>query len=131
MSCFNILAFSTKLVLFNAVSTLTQWWNAIPVTSLLYQFAEPFAVPWWQLAGVLNAVLALVLYFLASNGLILLSEPGQHENTMRTLDVTVRTGTVLRATLSLYTSSCLLYIVVSQVQAFRWPPIGDRLFPWL
>ena len=126
-----LLLFGTKLLLFHAIVSFQGWWNALRVVPFFDQIVAPYTLPPWQIASVANSGLTLVLYFLASHGLMLLVDEGHQEEDLWPYDWTARIGAVVRTALSLYTSSCLLYIVASQLPEWNLPPIEDRLFPWV
>ena len=123
-----ITAFLTKLLLYNGVIALSAVPNAT-LQHLILDYIAPISLPWWQLASLLNSVLAIALYFWSSDQLIRLQGQAQHEATTR-VDYTIRWVSVIRAVLTIYTSACLAYLTVVRSRIIHLPPLDERLFPW-
>ena len=129
-SIFIIAVFTAKLALFNAIYNFADWWNTLSIEPLFVEIVAPFSLPPWQLASVLNSAISILLYMRASDGLILLRDPDRNARPLHTIGKLVQTGMAIRPIISLYTISCLLYILASQFPELHWPPIENRIFPW-
>jgi hypothetical protein len=130
VSLTTLVMFVLKLLVFHVVRSSDEWWAALHVADVVDEFVAPYSIPLWQIASVTNAALAIGMYFVASHVLIL-TEDNAPLPFFAVCDVFTRYGAALRAAVSLYTSSCMLYIMASQVRQFSLAPIGDRVFPWL
>ena len=86
-------------------------------------------IPWWQLASVANALMAIGLYLWSGDEIVRMDGQSEYSPGHRT-DLALRTVSVGRACLSVYTSACLMYMALTRLPGIHWPPIGDRLFPW-
>jgi hypothetical protein len=130
-SCLVIAIFIVKLLLFNSINTLSDWWNTLSVVPLVIEIVAPFAIPPWQLASVLNSGISIFLFMRASQGLIFLQNPERYTHQLRSIDLVISTCMVIKLIISLYTISCLLYILSSQFPEWQLPPLENRIFPWM
>jgi len=80
---------------------------------------------------VINSAIAIAVYFWASEKLVELEADATGGTARTGADALLRTTSVIRATLSLYTSVCLAAIVASHLDAIKFPPLGDKPFPWV
>lgn len=124
-----LIAFGAKLMLYNEAVLLSQSLFTGDIGRLARHYIAPAELPVWQVASTVNSLLALALFFWADNQLIKLEDPACAA-ARRSTDVLLRVASVTRATLSLYTSACLLYLAVLRAGVFNWPPLGEKLFPW-
>lgn len=126
-----LILFVLKIALYTGVIKLNESLSKYIVLSKIEIFIESYNIPYWQVASALNSFLAVLLFFYASNRLIHFEtgELNACEDNLTT-DYTLRTATVIRTSLSLYTISCLFYIVLYNASLFELPPLGDKFFPW-
>ena len=125
-----LLTFIAKVAPYSGVHEVAAWWCSLSFANGLERLVEPNAIPLWQIGSATNAVLAIGLYMLASHQLIAIKELGKFEAEMKTTDVVMKAGAVVRATLSLYTIACLGYIVAGLASSWNLPPLSDKLVPW-
>jgi len=129
-SCVSLMLIATKVVAFKVIGSLIEWWDRLKVDRSVVELVSPFTLPPWQIASGVNALLTIGLYFFASHFLIEAEDNGDDVKNSKFVDYTVRWTSAICAILSLYSISCLLYIVYSQVSIENLPPIGDQFFPW-
>jgi hypothetical protein len=130
-STMTLLLIITKLIAFRYFLPAEEWWDVLNVIPLVYDFLQPYSFPIWQVAIAINSLLAIAMFFVASNYLILLEDSNDDQVDFEDVDFLTRIGAVGRAALSLYTISCILYIVTSQIEHLHLPRIGSEVFPWL
>ncbi|QDV49570.1 hypothetical protein [Gimesia fumaroli] len=126
-----LVLFVFKILIFTGINELNERFSDSSILSKLSMFIEPHSIPIWQVASAANSLLALGLFWYASSNLIHI-ETGEikESDDNSTIDYTLRTASVIRTSLSLYTISCLFYIVLYKVSLFDIPPLGDKFFPW-
>jgi hypothetical protein len=124
-----LIAFAAKLMLYNEAVLLSQGLFTGDIGKLAQHYIAPAELPVWQVASTVNSLLALALFFWSDTQLIRLTDAACAAEA-RSADVLLRAASVTRATLSLYTSACLLYLAVLRAGVFNWPPLGEKLFPW-
>jgi hypothetical protein len=131
MSCFTVILFLAKLIIYNWVGKTQILGEDMVIADLVEDFVAPYQLPMWQLAGVFNAALAIVMFFWASRMLVS-HESGipLNETIWKRNDWLLRIGIAIRTTLGLYTTFCLLYILMDKGFAIHLPPLGESLFPW-
>jgi hypothetical protein len=95
---------------------------------LVQDYVAPTILPPWQIVSVINAVIAMAMFLWAGDQLVRLHDQA-YANRQTAVDRILRTISVLRAVLSLYTSSCLVYMAVVRAQVLQLPPLDDKLFP--
>ena len=127
LSIITLVLFALRLLLFDAVP------GFVPESALHDLLAAalwPEGLPMWTVASASNSVIALALFFGSSHALIRI-EDGGDATTMKGTDLAVRTASVCRAGLSIYSALCVLYIVATLVPELDLPPLGTKLFPWM
>jgi hypothetical protein len=85
------------------------------------------SVPPWQLAAVVNAVLAWVLYIAAD---WLLHRAPRTVTAGGVVDKAFKIVHVGRCTLSFYTIGCSIYLAALLSRRWVLPPLGTKVFPW-
>jgi len=124
-----ITALIAKIMVYNGLFVLSEKLFAGELGKLIFDYIAPTTLPVWQLASATNALIALVLYFWASDQLIKLSD-ARDPATNSSQDGALRAASALRATLSVYTIACLLYLAIGRAKVLHLPPLGSHLFPW-
>lgn len=123
-----IIAFLTKLILWNEWAGFVDWWNGSPLRHFLSLYVTPAEIQWWQVAVFANSIIAIAMYLLAVQWLVLKK---YRQITTETLPQGVfRIGLFIRPILSCYTIACTLYITVLAAFDWNWPELGTKLFPW-
>ena len=63
LSVLILAGFIAKILLYNGMFNLSEDWFSGSLGELLRKYIEPTVIPWWQLASVLNSVIAIAVYF--------------------------------------------------------------------
>lgn len=115
------------------------WWNEIAMTiksmrssvarDLLEAYVAPTSIPIWQLAAVLNAVIAISCFLYVREHWLRVQLKAERAS-IRFLH-TLLLLSVARRILAAYTAACLLYLIGIKVQHWRLPPIRPYIFPWM
>lgn len=129
LSVLTIVGFLVKMAIYQGKVALTRIAPEGNLGRLIQDYVAPTTLPPWQIVSVMNAVLAIAMFLWAGNQIVRFEDP-LYANRQGSGDGILRTTSVLRAMLSLYTSSCLVYMAVVRAQVVHLPPLGDRLFPW-
>jgi hypothetical protein len=128
---FGLVAF--KVAAFYAVAP----WSARCAQLLKPEFCAevimPDALPWWQVAGALNAGLAWVAYWAADA--VLQRFEGKRAEGARAefgpaLEGAFRFFWFIRSALSIYTIACTIYLAAQLTGRWGLPPLGAKLVPW-
>lgn len=122
--------FILKIAYYTGIQEINEWWDKCSISTVLNPLVQPTIIPLWQMIGAINAALAISLYFFSSERLVALEYGAVPDEGMKWTELILRTGAFLRAIFSLYTISCLAYIVLNLTHWVAWPPLGDRMFPW-
>lgn len=130
LSLLTIGLFLAKLFLYAGATGLAEHWDSWPYADDLALFVEPYTLPWWQVCSFANSLVAVSMYFLAGHALVVRNYESEASVDNTIIDYVVRIAATIRAAFSMYTSACLLYLVLIKVGAWNLPPIGDKLFPW-
>ena len=78
-----------------------------------------------------DSLIAISVFFWASEQLVAVEADGPAGAPRPGADALLRGTSVVRAVLSLYTSLCLAAIAASHLDAIKFPPLGDKPFPWV
>jgi hypothetical protein len=95
---------------------------------LLDAVVMPEAFPAWQIASVVNAILAWLLYF-AADSVVARWKRGSRINE-KAVEATLRWLSLARGALSVYTIFCSIYLAASLSGRFDLPPMGAGILPW-
>jgi hypothetical protein len=123
-----ILAFVAKAYIYYAWSDLALPWGDIPGSRFLDVVLMPEAFPPWQIASVINALLAWCLY-LTVDWVVVRWDQGAHISE-RVVESILRWLSLVRGLLSVYTIFCSIYLVASLSGRFDLPSMGARILPW-
>lgn len=123
-----IAAFAAKILIFSAIVNRLEAISWQPLKEILWSLIVPDGIPPWQIAGVINAVITLVIYFVADYYVREFAEM----NTMpgRKVKQAYQTALTVRNLLSIYIVICTGYILVQVGATVHWPPLQNRVFPW-
>jgi len=128
LSAFVIVGFLAKLLIYNGAIALSA---AVPgpFGKLLVDYIAPTTLPLWQIASILNSILAIVLFLWSGDEIIRLEDQTSQRSSSFP-DYWLRSTTVIRNLLSVYTSTCLAYLTLVRSQVIHLPPLDEKLFPW-
>jgi hypothetical protein len=130
VSVCTIVGFVAKILTYQGQFALSRLTPEGDLGRLAQDYVAPNILPAWQIASVINAVVALAMFLWAGDQIIRLQDPA-YADRQSSGDGILRTTSILRAVLSLYTSSCLVYLAIVRAQMFQLPPLGSKLFPWM
>ncbi len=124
LAVFTLLLVGSKLLLGGLWIEIAAWFESRPL-ELLETLLAPAEIPLWQLASFTNAILAWLVYFVASG--FLARHPQQTAEPSRAFDDGLSAVMVLRGCLSVYAIVVSIYLVAG----LEWslPPIGESLLP--
>lgn len=122
--------FLAKWLLFSKQAEFDAMLAYLNVPSLFREIIQPGSFSRWQMASLANSVIILVSFFAADELLVLMSDKSWSPRWTKTLDLGLRASAVTRSLLSLYTTSCLVYLIAAQGREVPWPSLDDRWFPW-
>jgi hypothetical protein len=95
---------------------------------LMSSLIGPDFLPPWQLAALINATLAWLLFFAVD---FLLQDIDEGAGTPSNFWLNaLMIITLIRNILGVYTSACAAYLIATAVDSSLFPPLGNRLFPW-
>lgn len=114
-----LVAFGAKIVVYSAWRSLPDRWADIPFFDFVNAVIVPDSIPRWQVAGVVNGVLAFVIYFMADKQLR--SNPDSATS--------IRLIQFVRSLLSVYTIVCLVLILIQHRDSIQLPPLGKEWLP--
>jgi len=121
-----IVLFLVKLYVHVAWTELSRWWTAY-VPEVVSVYVAPLEIPLWQLAALLNAVLAFALLWFCEAALRRLEHGAWSPVTVeRVLQVL----SVVRGVIALYTIACTVYISVREARLAGKVKVVWELFPW-
>lgn len=120
---------AVKVYIYSAWSDFAPSWRTIPGHRLLDAVVMPEAFPPWQIASVINAILAWALYLVA-DWAVARWDRGPWINE-KLIEVTLRWLALVRGVLSVYTIACGIYLAASLSGRFDLPPMGTCILPWL
>ena len=127
-SCIVLVLVAAKLYLLLLAANLLIHLEKVPGWETLAKYIVPDQLPIWHVAGTLNALLSLGLFFLSDYFLNEISSSKRVPiDTIRRIFETMLT---VRNTLSVYSCLCIAYISVQVGGAFKLPPLEAKLFPW-
>jgi hypothetical protein len=129
LSSFTMAGFVTKIVIYQGKIALSRIPSEGNLGRLVQDYVAPTILPPWQIASVINAVVAIVMFLWAGDQIIRLQDQAYGDQ-QSSGDAILRSTSVIRAVLSLYTSACLVYLAVVRAHVFELPHLGDKLFPW-
>jgi hypothetical protein len=130
LSTITLVGFFTKILIYNGTLALSVLIPNGVVSDLVTIYVAPTIMPWWQIGSACNSLIAIGLFFWAEQVLIKL-EDKEYPTSTGLADSLLRTMSVIRAILSLYTIACLFYLTLGFAALLKFPPLGDKLVPWL
>jgi hypothetical protein len=124
-----IVAFIVKLVLMMKWNGFAEWWNGNPITEFLSLYIAPTEIPKWQIAELVNSVLAVGAMIFARHTLLCyeLNHPLPEKPVKHILGFV----SGVRWVLALYAIVCLGYITMREAHNWRWPALGTKWLPFL
>lgn len=128
-----IRAISWGIVLFLVVKVVVLqhviiWWNSIPGKDVLNVYVMPEVIHPWHIASGLNAVIALLGYYLFIDRApsYLESRHWSASKVKRGLQI----FTFIRGLISMYTITVGVYLTLVAAKTMSWPRWSGTLFPW-
>ena len=132
VSMLTIILFATKIFIFSFLDKSQTLWSTLPFGDEIVEFVAPYHLPIWQLASFVGAVISVILFFWSWRLLIENNNDLLGNNSkINGKALVMRIGIAVHTILGIYSATCLVYIVFQKGLAVNWPPIGDRIFPWL
>ncbi|MCJ2053693.1 hypothetical protein [Methylobacterium sp. J-070] len=127
-SLFVVASFLFKLYVYFAIIDIHLPNSLGPLKSLGDNLIDCFNMPLWQVAGFINALLALILYNEAKKNSIRTGTlEAWPDNRVRALYSFIQSS---RSAISIYTVSCFIYIMFASASNREWPAVRLILFPW-
>ena len=124
ISVVTIIIIATKVFLYSLFVEVKSVYDNLPVVVNI--FLIPGKLPLWHITAFVNAVLALVVYFVTDRWYRQIQR-GQFSN-RNTADVSLRSYTFFAGLLSLYTMGCNIWIAILNSHRIHLPSVGD-IFP--
>jgi hypothetical protein len=123
-----IAAFLVKLVLMMKWSGFVEVWRGSPITEFLSLYIAPPEIPKWQLAELLNSVLAVGAMLFARHALLRygLNHPYPEKPMKRILGFV----SGVRWVLVVYAIVCIGYITMREAHNWHWPALGTKWLPF-
>jgi hypothetical protein len=123
-----IAAFLVKLVLMMKWSGFVEAWRGSPITEFLSLYIAPPEIPKWQLAELLNSVLAVGAMLFARHALLRygLNHPYPEKPMKRILGFV----SGVRWVLVVYAIVCIGYITMREAHNWHWPALGTKWLPF-
>lgn len=124
-SAFVIGLIVSKLFGLPYLNDLALAWKNSPASNFIFEFIAPSTVPLWQVAALINALLAWLLYFMSD---YMLFKYGKLSDAVKKISLNIiQCMFFVRSILSLYTVSITIFIAFDTT--WKLSPIGTDLFP--
>ena len=125
---FIIVAFFGKLVLMIKWNGFVEVWKGNPIIEFLALYIAPTEIPEWQIAELVNSVLAVGAMLFARQALLRyeLKNPLPEKPVKRILGFV----SGVRWVLALYTIVCVGYITMREAHDWHWPALGTKGLPF-
>jgi hypothetical protein len=123
-----IVAFLVKLVLMMKWSGFVEAWKGNPITEFLSLYIAPPEIPKWQIAELVNSVLAVGAMLFARQALLHydLNHPYPEKSMRRILGFV----SGVRWVLVVYAVVCIGYITMREAHNWHWPALGTKWLPF-